>query len=88
MSKSSKRKAKKSRTDNHPCPSKDPLFVGIITKAQILKMEKRSRRECAIEAGEYTRSGSGSGAHGGNKRQLSKRNRQQAKQSLAKASEL
>ncbi|MBI5173864.1 MAG: hypothetical protein HY986_13330 [Candidatus Melainabacteria bacterium] len=73
------RRKKKKRKD------RDRLKVGTITREQILKMDRRARREIAIENGSYTNAGAGSGAHGGDKKAQSKRKRRANKQAAKTA---
>ncbi len=73
-----KRNLKRGRKD-------DPLFVGIITTEQLRLMEKQSRREVAIELGEYSNRGAGSGAHGGDKKQRRKKERQSARRNAKRS---
>lgn len=70
----------KSRRNKKKPKDKDRLKVRTITREQILKMDRRARREIAIENGSYTNSGAGSGAHGGDKKAQTKRQRRANKQ--------
>ena len=57
----------------------DKLFVGTITAEQQRKMRKASDRQARIESG---LSQTGSGVHGGGKRDLVRRERRQWKQEV------
>lgn len=76
---------KKKKKSSHRGQSNDPLFVGIITTEQLRLMEKQSRREVAIELGEYSNRGAGSGAHGGGKQQRKRKERRDAQRNAKRS---
>lgn len=59
---------------------KDPLHCGTITVADQLNMSRAGRRQAQIESG--IKPGSGSGVHGGGKREQSRRDRQKGRQAI------
>jgi hypothetical protein len=59
---------------------KDPNYVGTITKEQLLKMDRAGRRLERIESG--INAGSGSGVHGGGKRERNRKDRREGRQQI------
>ena len=59
---------------------KNSNHIGTISADDLRKMDNRARREIRIASGINT--ASGSGVHGGNKQQLSRRDRRDGKQAL------
>ncbi|MCC7531462.1 MAG: hypothetical protein IT342_23365 [Candidatus Melainabacteria bacterium] len=59
---------------------KDPNHVGTITREQILKMDRAGRRQERIESGINTMSGSG--VHGGGKRDRNRKDRREGRQQI------
>lgn len=64
----------------HPKKTKNPLHVGTITVEDQLVMDRAARRKAEIESGVNPRSGTG--AHGGNKRQRRRKDRRAGKAEL------
>ncbi len=54
----------------------------VISKDQIYKMFRAANRQLAIESGEYTNRGAGSGSHGGTKKQRNRRDRREQRNHL------
>jgi|AGTN01.1.fsa_nt_gi hypothetical protein len=59
---------------------KDPYHCGTITAEDQMRMNRAGRREAEIASG--IRVGSGSGVHGGGKRDQSRRNRRDGRQAI------
>jgi hypothetical protein len=71
-----------SRKGSRPVSTKkqtDKMFVGTITAEQIRKMQKASERQQRIESGVRQ---TGSGVHGGGKREVNRRERKSWKQDV------